>query len=152
MRPPPLTLVCIPVGRLTVVGSDMVPVLARDKMTWSGAESDAVWPILLLTTVLHFARPYMGKKKRCWSEGFYFSTFSLKTLSSRYHFFSHSLPLYTTCFTAWERLSFSIVTKRAPKSYIPGLSMQLTTTSLYPNRWSLTIKISLYCLGDACLE
>lgn len=34
MRPPPLTLARIPVGRHTVVGSDMVPVLARDKMTW----------------------------------------------------------------------------------------------------------------------
>lgn len=36
MRPPPMTLACIPVGRHTVVGSDTVPVLARDKMTWSG--------------------------------------------------------------------------------------------------------------------
>lgn len=36
MRPLPLTLACIPVGRHTVVGSDMVPVLARDKMTWEG--------------------------------------------------------------------------------------------------------------------
>ncbi|KAJ4941541.1 hypothetical protein JOQ06_011420 [Pogonophryne albipinna] len=34
MRPPPLTLACIPVGRHTVVGSDMVPGLARDKTTW----------------------------------------------------------------------------------------------------------------------
>lgn len=34
MRPPPLTLACIPVGRHTVVGSDTVPGLARDKTTW----------------------------------------------------------------------------------------------------------------------
>lgn len=68
MRPPPLTLVCIPVGRHTVVGSDMVPVLARDKMTWGGGvESDAMWPILPRTTALHFTHPYMGKENRCCS-------------------------------------------------------------------------------------
>ncbi len=36
MRPPPLTLARIPVGRHTVVGSDMIPVLARDTMTSRG--------------------------------------------------------------------------------------------------------------------
>lgn len=33
VRPQPLTLVHIPYGRHTVVGSDMVPVLARDKLS-----------------------------------------------------------------------------------------------------------------------
>ena len=66
MRPPPLTLARIPVGRHTVVGSDMVPVLARDKMTWGGG-CDAMWPILPLTTALNLARPYKGKKKMCCS-------------------------------------------------------------------------------------
>lgn len=71
MRPPPLTLARIPVGRHTVVGSDMVPVLARDKMTWKGGGGgDAMWPILPLTTALHLARPYKGKEKRCCSVRF----------------------------------------------------------------------------------
>lgn len=33
VRPQPLTLVHIPYGRHTVVGSDMVPMLARDKLS-----------------------------------------------------------------------------------------------------------------------
>lgn len=36
VRPPLLTLARIPVGRHTVVGSDMVPVPMRDTMTWTG--------------------------------------------------------------------------------------------------------------------
>lgn len=72
MRPPPLTLARIPVGRHTVVGSDMVPVLARDKMTWEEEEGggDAMWPILPPTTALNLARPYKGKKKMCCSVWF----------------------------------------------------------------------------------
>lgn len=36
VRPQPLTLVHIPYGRHTVVGSDMVPMLARDKLSRGG--------------------------------------------------------------------------------------------------------------------
>lgn len=43
VRPPLLTLACIPVGRHTVVGSDVVSVLIRDKMTWGGG--DVMWSI-----------------------------------------------------------------------------------------------------------
>lgn len=36
-------------------------------MTWrgEGVGGDAMWPILPLTTVLHLARPYKGKEKKC---------------------------------------------------------------------------------------
>lgn len=69
-----MTLACIPVGRHTVVGSDVVPVLARDKMTWKGRRrewrweggssgGDAMWPDLLFTTVLQFTGPYKVERK-----------------------------------------------------------------------------------------
>lgn len=57
VRPQPLTLVHIPYGRHTVVGSDMVPMLARDKLS-RGVRGDAVLPVLLLTTALYLTQPY----------------------------------------------------------------------------------------------
>lgn len=96
MRPLPLTLACIPVGRHAVVGSDMVPVLAkghndmegRGEGGWGG---DAMWPILPVTTVLHLARPYKGKEKRCfWSLTMFPSLLlypgTLFCISPRYHY------------------------------------------------------------------
>lgn len=45
VRPPLLTLARIPVGRHTVVGSDVVPVPMRDTMTWTGGGGDAMGSI-----------------------------------------------------------------------------------------------------------
>lgn len=83
MRPPSLTLARIPVGRHTVVGSDMVPVLARDKMTWKEREGrrrggDATWPVLPLTTALHLKPPPIwGKRQGVIVCDFFFSVCSL---------------------------------------------------------------------------
>lgn len=61
-----------------------------------GGESDAMWPILPLTTALHLAHPYKGKEKRC-SVAFTFQLFPLFLVLFSV---SYSLPLYLSCFTA----------------------------------------------------
>lgn len=93
MRPPPLTLARIPVGRHTVVGSDMVPVLAKDKTTRRGVY-DAMSSILSLTTALHLSHPYRGKDTGCLCE---ILPFLRAFVSSFIHFHCICTSLKRTC-------------------------------------------------------